>query len=98
MALALLWVMAWARLPTTPTSPVSRPGSAGSSVFDARADAVLAGLRAGGQYKHLQILEGTMGPTVKVKGYGECLCFCSNNYLGLADHPEVVEAGLKGLR
>lgn len=39
-----------------------------------------------------------MGPTVKVKGYGECLCFCSNNYLGLADHPEVIEAGIRGLR
>ncbi len=26
------------------------------------------------------------------------LCFCSNNYLGLANHPEVVEAGIKGLR
>lgn len=72
-------------------------GSA-SNVFDARTDAVLAGLRAGGQYKHLQMLEGPMGATVKVKGYGECLCFCSNNYLGLADHPEVVEAGLRGLK
>jgi glycine C-acetyltransferase len=50
------------------------------------------------QYKHLQTLEGPMDPVVKVRGYGECLCFCSNNYLGLANHPEVVEAGLKGLK
>ncbi|MBK7403459.1 MAG: aminotransferase class I/II-fold pyridoxal phosphate-dependent enzyme [Phycisphaerales bacterium] len=28
----------------------------------------------------------------------EALCFCSNNYLGLANHPEVVEAGIEGLR
>ena len=28
----------------------------------------------------------------------DALCFCSNNYLGLANHPEVVEAGLKGLK
>jgi glycine C-acetyltransferase len=85
---------------TTATTPAAttRAGSAGSTAFDARADAILAQLRQGGQYKHLQVLEGTMGPTVKVKGYGECLCFCSNNYLGLADHPEVVEAGLKGLK
>lgn len=39
-----------------------------------------------------------MGPVVKLRRYGECLNFCSNNYLGLANHPEVVEAGLKGLR
>ncbi|MBL8760084.1 MAG: aminotransferase class I/II-fold pyridoxal phosphate-dependent enzyme, partial [Phycisphaerae bacterium] len=39
-----------------------------------------------------------MDAVVKIKGYGECVCFCSNNYLGLANHPEVVEAGLKGLR
>ena len=39
-----------------------------------------------------------MDATVKLKGYGEVACFCSNNYLGLANHPEVVEAGVAGLR
>ena len=39
-----------------------------------------------------------MGPTVDLEGSGECLCFCSNNYLGLANHPEVVEAGVQALR
>jgi glycine C-acetyltransferase len=81
--------------------------------FDVRTDEILASLRAGGQYKHLQMLESPMDASVRVRGYtgrnGEkgggwgsdgshCLCFCSNNYLGLANHPEVVEAGLKGLR
>jgi glycine C-acetyltransferase len=66
--------------------------------FDARADRTLATLREGGQYKHLRTIEGPMGPTVRVRGYGDCLCFCSNNYLGLANHPEVVEAGVKALR
>lgn len=66
--------------------------------FAARADSLLAGLRDSGQYKHLQVLEGPMGPSVRVRGYGECLCFCSNNYLGLANHPEVVEAGIRGLQ
>ncbi|MEI7656489.1 MAG: aminotransferase class I/II-fold pyridoxal phosphate-dependent enzyme [Phycisphaerae bacterium] len=66
--------------------------------FDERTDATLASLRAGGQYKHLQMIEGPMGPSVRLREFGECLCFCSNNYLGLANHPEVVEAGIKGLR
>ncbi len=66
--------------------------------FNSRTDSVLATLRAGGQYKVLQTLEGPMDAVTKIRGYGECLIFCSNNYLGLANHPEVVEAGLKGLR
>lgn len=66
--------------------------------FDIRADNILSSLKDQGQFKHLQMIEGPMGPVVKLRRYGECLNFCSNNYLGLANHPEVVEAGLKGLR
>ncbi len=66
--------------------------------FTARARGVLDKLRAEGQYKLLQTLEGPMDAVVRVEGYGDCLCFCSNNYLGLANHPEVIEAGIKGLR
>jgi glycine C-acetyltransferase len=66
--------------------------------FYSRADKTIATLKEGGQFKHLQTIESPMGPVVKLKQYGECLCFCSNNYLGLANHPEVVEAGIKGLR
>ncbi len=65
-------------------------------IFDARARKLLADLRAGGQYKDLRMIEGPMGATVRVRGFGECLCFCSNNYLGLANHPEVVEAAIRG--
>jgi glycine C-acetyltransferase len=50
------------------------------------------------QWKHLQTLEGPMDASVRIKGYGDCLVFCSNNYLGLANHPEVIEAGIKGLK
>lgn len=71
--------------------------TAAPNIFDARADALLAQLERDGLYKHLRLLESPMDAVVKVKGYGECLCFCSNNYLGLANHPEVVEAGVKGL-
>ncbi|XVJ58647.1 MAG: aminotransferase class I/II-fold pyridoxal phosphate-dependent enzyme [Tepidisphaera sp.] len=68
------------------------------TVFDARTDTLFAQLREQKVWKSLQMLESPMGPTVKIRGKGECLCFCSNNYLGLANHPEVVEAGIKGLR
>lgn len=70
--------------------------------FDRRADDILAGLRASGQYKHLQMLDSPMDAVVRLRDeHGrsrEVLCFCSNNYLGLANHPEVVDAGAKALR
>ncbi len=66
--------------------------------FDTRADATLAMLRENGQYKHLRTIKGPMDAEVEIEGYGRVLCFCSNNYLGLANHPEVVAAGLRGLK
>lgn len=73
-----------------------------SHPFAQRATALLSGLRDRGEFKSLQTIDSTMGPVVRLKQPDgttkEALCFCSNNYLGLADHPEVVEAGLKGLR
>jgi glycine C-acetyltransferase len=70
--------------------------------FDARTDETLRTLEAGGQYKHLQLIRSPMGAVVKMRTAAgketEALCFCSNNYLGLANHPEVVEAGIEGLR
>lgn len=66
--------------------------------FNTRTDEVLTTLRSSGQYKHLQMLEGPMDAVTKIKGYGECAVFCSNNYLGLANHPEVVAAGVEGLK
>jgi glycine C-acetyltransferase len=38
-----------------------------------------------------------MDPVTVVDGIGDVLVFCSNNYLGLANHPEVVAAGAAGL-
>jgi glycine C-acetyltransferase len=72
--------------------------TAETTVFERRADALLASLKESGQYKQLQMIEGPMDATIKLRGKGEVLCFCSNNYLGLANHPAVREAGLEGIR
>ncbi len=66
--------------------------------FDARTDEILRTLEAGGQYKRLGMLESPMDAVVKMRDHGEVLCFCSNNYLGLANEPRVVEAGIEGLK
>ena len=55
-------------------------------------------LHTEGTYKRLLHLTAPMAPVTRIDEFGEVLVFCSNNYLGLANHPEVVEAGIAGLR
>lgn len=69
-----------------------------SANFTKRTEELLANLRDTGQYKHLQYVLGPLGATAKLEGVGEVIVLCSNNYLGLANHPEVVEAGHQGLK
>jgi glycine C-acetyltransferase len=72
-----------------------------SDPFASRAKSILSELESKGELKHLQTIEGPMDATVRLKmpdgSTKEAVCLCSNNYLGLANHPEVVEAGIKGL-
>lgn len=70
----------------------------GRETFANRADSILTQLEQTGQLKHLQMIEGPMDASIRLQAYGEVACFCSNNYLGLANHPEVVEAGIEGIR
>jgi glycine C-acetyltransferase len=60
--------------------------------------AELEGLREAGTLKHFNTLCSPQGPVVEMEGRGEVLVLSSNNYLGLASRPEVVEAGIEGLR
>lgn len=69
-----------------------------STSFIDRSSAILAHLEDTGQLKQLQMVESPMGPRITIRGRGEVDCFCSNNYLGLANHPDVVKAGIEGLR
>ncbi len=69
-----------------------------ASIFDSRTDTLFTQLRDQKVWKELQTIEGPMDAKIRLKGYGDVLCFCSNNYLGLANHPEVVEAGVRGLK
>jgi glycine C-acetyltransferase len=67
------------------------------AVFDARHREITDELRAAGQYKQLRTVTSPMGPQAQVDGR-EVIVLCSNDYLGLANHPEVVDAGVAGLR
>ncbi len=48
-------------------------------------------LRERGLYRRLRLVSGPQGPRVLLDG-SPVLLLCSNNYLGLADHPRVREA------
>lgn len=66
--------------------------------FQNRCEETIAQLTTSGQLKPFYTLQSPMRPVVRIEGHGEVLVLCSNNYLGLADHPEVIEAGIQGLR
>ena len=51
----------------------------------------LAELERDGLRRRLRTIEGPQGPRVTLDG-AEVLLLCSNNYLGLADHPRVRQA------
>ncbi|MCM0082828.1 8-amino-7-oxononanoate synthase [Geomonas sp. Red32] len=55
----------------------------------------LESLRAEGLYRDLRIIRGAQGSRVELEGK-EVLLLCSNNYLGLADHPLLKRAAAEG--
>ncbi len=55
-------------------------------------------LRDTGTYKVFNALASPMDAVVTMEGRGEVLVLSSNNYLGLARHPEVVAAGVEALK
>jgi glycine C-acetyltransferase len=61
-------------------------------------EAQIAQLKADRVYKRLNHLDSPQGPRVQMEGRGEVLILSSNNYLGLANEPAVVDAGIDALR
>ena len=53
----------------------------------------LAGFKKDGVYKRLNYIDSPQDPRVQMEGRGEIVILSSNNYLGLCDVPDVVQAG-----
>jgi glycine C-acetyltransferase len=65
--------------------------------FEEKLRSDLDALKKAGTYKHLRHLTTPMAPEVHMEEAGDVIVLSSNNYLGLADNPQVVEAGKRGL-
>lgn len=63
--------------------------------------AELAQLRADGTYKHERSITTAQSARIRAGAIGdeptEVVNFCANNYLGLADHPDIIAAAHRGL-
>ncbi len=57
----------------------------------------LADLKTRGLYKAERQIETPQHPGISVNGH-PVVNFCANNYLGLANHPAIVEAAVEGLK
>lgn len=58
-------------------------------------DQDLERLRAAGQFKEFKNLTRPMGPESTIEGVGDVIVLCSNDYLGLANDPEVNAAAVE---
>ncbi|SES42902.1 MULTISPECIES: glycine C-acetyltransferase [Lentzea] len=54
-------------------------------------------IREAGLYKSERVIATPQNAAVRVGSGDEVLNFCANNYLGLADHPQLIEAAKKAL-
>jgi glycine C-acetyltransferase len=70
------------------------------SDFEGFIRSTLAELEAQDLYKRERLIAGRQSGRIKVQSAGrdrEMINLCANNYLGLADHPEVIVAAKRGI-
>jgi glycine C-acetyltransferase len=68
-----------------------------NSQFQSHLQSQLEAIRAAGTYKNERVITTPQDAHIKVAGGREVLNLCANNYLGLAEHPEVIAASHRAL-
>ncbi len=68
------------------------------SDFYERVEATLGEIRQEGLWKIESIITSPQGGSVTVEGGGRVLNMCANNYLGLADHPDLIAAAERAMQ
>lgn len=56
----------------------------------------LSALEESGLYRRLSLVQGAQEPRVRINGR-DVILLCSNNYLGLANHPKIKEAAISAI-
>lgn len=67
------------------------------SAFLRHLEQQLADITAAGLYKHERVITSPQRALITVADGQEVINLCANNYLGLADHPDLIQAGLDAL-
>ncbi|ESQ86642.1 2-amino-3-ketobutyrate CoA ligase [Asticcacaulis sp. AC460] len=67
------------------------------TAFYDRVDTTLADIATRGLTKPEHVIASPQSPALTLADGRRVINFCANNYLGLADHPEVIEAGREAL-
>jgi len=65
--------------------------------FQKHIEKQLADIRAAGLYKNERVITTPQDSRIRVSTGAEVLNMCANNYLGLAEHPEILRAAHDGL-
>lgn len=68
-----------------------------SDAFRSDLAARIADLRHRGLYKSERVIGSPQSARIRLEGGSEVVNMCANNYLGLADHPALVEAAKRAL-
>ncbi len=67
------------------------------AAFDTQLSTELDGIRERGLYKTERVITGPQNARIPIADGRQVLNFCANNYLGLADHPEIIAAAKEAL-
>lgn len=68
-----------------------------NTAFQKHLEDELNGIRNAGTFKDERVIMTPQGSVIRVADGEPVLNFCANNYLGLAKHPEVIEAAKKAM-
>ena len=65
--------------------------------FDKNIESEIKNIKESGLYKEERIIESPQNSSIIVNN-NSVLNFCSNNYLGLSNHPKVINSALEGIK